>query len=103
VSTHVFRLFQEALTNVVRHSGASEVRLTLRLQGADFHGEIRDNGRGIGGPQLADGKTLGLIGMRERARLLGGEIEFAGEPGSGTVVRFRCPLGSVRTQGAPLS
>jgi PAS domain S-box-containing protein len=100
-STHIFRLFQEALTNVVRHSGASEVRLKLRLQGADFHGEIRDNGRGMGGPQLADGKTLGLIGMRERARLLGGEIEFAGGPGAGTLVRFRCPLGSAGPQGAP--
>jgi len=97
-ATHIFRLFQEALTNVIRHSGASDAWLKLVREGSELLGEIRDNGRGISKQEASDPKALGLIGMRERARLLGGEVELAEGPSGGTVVRFRCPLRVVKPQ-----
>lgn len=97
-ATHIFRLFQEALTNVIRHSGASDAWLKLAHEGGDLLGEICDNGRGLSKQQASDPKALGLIGMRERVRLLGGEIEFAEGPTGGTLVRFRCPLRVVKPQ-----
>ena len=54
--------------------------------------EVQDNGRGITETELADPQSLGLVGMRERALLLGGSITFAGNAGSGTIVRVRIPL-----------
>lgn len=99
-ATQIFRLFQEALTNVIRHSGASDVGLKLAREGTELIGEIRDNGRGISKLQASDPKALGLIGMRERARLLGGEIEFDPDPAGGTIVRFRCPLRGAKPQEA---
>jgi PAS domain S-box-containing protein len=91
-STAVFRIFQEILTNVARHAEASIVRITLQEQGGGLVLEVQDNGRGITESELADRQSLGLVGMRERALLLGGSITFAGHAGSGTTVRVRVPL-----------
>ena len=94
----IFRLVQEALTNVARHSGASEV--TLDIVRADPHCIVRivDNGRGasIGG---AKGRhSFGLLGMRERAALLGGEIRISSEPGAGFALTAILPLASVESK-----
>jgi signal transduction histidine kinase len=89
-SIQVFRLFQEALTNVTRHAEASAVELVLAEDGEDLVIEIRDNGRGM--PERRRMESLGLLGMRERARILGGNIHFARKPGGGTIVKVRCPL-----------
>ncbi len=91
-STAMFRIFQEILTNVVRHAKASIVKITLQEQAGGLVLEVQDNGRGITDTELADPQSLGLVGMRERALLLGGNITFTGHAGSGTTVRVRIPL-----------
>ena len=91
-STAMFRIFQEILTNVVRHAKASVVKITLQEQAGGLMLEVHDNGRGITESELADPQSLGLVGMRERALLLGGNITFVGNAESGTIVRVRIPL-----------
>ena len=91
-STAMFRIFQEILTNVARHARASAVNITLQEQAGTLVLEVRDNGRGVSDAELADPKSLGLVGMRERALLLGGETTINGTPGKGTTVKVRIPL-----------
>jgi len=93
VATAVFRIFQEALTNVARHAEAKEVQIDLREQGGQLILQIIDNGKGIRPSDLEDAKSLGLLGMRERAELLGGEVTFQPNPSGGTVVRLCVPCG----------
>jgi signal transduction histidine kinase len=88
----MFRIFQEILTNVARHAQASVVHITLQEQAGSLVLDVRDNGRGVTDAELADPHSLGLVGMRERALLLGGETIFTGSPGTGTAVRVRIPL-----------
>jgi hypothetical protein len=73
-ATALFRIFQETLTNIARHAGATQVRIVLSLESGHFALEVRDNGRGIGEDQLSGSGSLGILGMRERALLLGGEF-----------------------------
>jgi signal transduction histidine kinase len=87
----LYRILQEALTNVTRHAQATHVDIRLRSVGGELDLEIQDNGRGfIPGP-FAGTKALGLLGMRERAALLGGSVDVSSEPGKGTTVRVRVP------------
>lgn len=92
-STAVFRVMQEALTNVARHAGATSVNVTVE---EDYRGwfvlQIHDNGRGINRDDLQQHQSLGLVGMRERISLLGGEMEIAGEPGKGTLLTICVPM-----------
>lgn len=90
--TGVFRIFQEALTNVVRHAKAGTVVVTISEQPDVFVLRIKDNGRGITQAQRADPRSIGLLGMRERAALIGGEININGRPGRGTVVTISVPM-----------
>jgi PAS domain S-box-containing protein len=90
-ATALFRIFQETLTNVARHANATEVTVRLAREKDDFVLEVRDNGEGVSEDQLAEGGSLGILGMRERALLLGGELTILGAPGSGTTVRVRIP------------
>jgi signal transduction histidine kinase len=90
-ATTAFRIFQEALTNVARHAAASVIEVDLRA-GDDLVLEIKDDGRGITPGELANTKSLGLLGMRERARLLNGQVGIIGLPGQGTTVSLRLPL-----------
>ena len=87
----LFRIVQEALTNVVRHAQATHVMIRLRTDGGEVTLEIQDNGRGIEPASCVGPKALGLLGMRERAGALGGTVEFVGVPGHGTTVRVRVP------------
>ncbi len=91
-ATAVFRIFQETLTNVVRHSAATKVRITLDKEHGFLILQVRDNGRGISEAEIASSKSFGLMGIRERALLLGGEVEIHGIPGKGTTVRVSVPL-----------
>jgi signal transduction histidine kinase len=91
-STAVFRILQEALTNVARHASATRVMVTMREEGGVLVMEVRDNGRGISPDELNSPDSVGLIGMRERAIVLGGEVRIAGTPGRGTLVRVEIPL-----------
>ncbi len=92
----MFRILQEALTNVVRHAHAGAVRIVMRERGRMLTLTIRDNGRGITKSELASVESIGLLGMSERARLLGGRVTIAGAPGRGTTVTVTVPVGSKR-------
>ncbi|HZP61580.1 MAG TPA: response regulator [Opitutaceae bacterium] len=101
-STAFFRIFQETLTNIIRYAGASRVEVTLTEEADQLVLVISDNGRGISETEVASGKSIGLIGMRERASLLGGEVIFAGIPGQGTTVTVRIPLVAAKiSTGSP--
>jgi PAS domain S-box-containing protein len=91
-STAVFRIFQESLTNVLRHSRATRVDVTMVEKDDAFVLTIRDNGRGITEGEKFAQSSIGLLGMRERAHLIGGEIEITGIEGKGTTVTVRLPL-----------
>ena len=87
----MFRILQEALTNVARHAHAGAVRITVRERGKIMTLTIRDNGRGITKTELSSADSIGLLGMSERARLLGGRLTIAGSPGRGTSVTLNVP------------
>jgi len=90
-ATALFRIFQEILTNVARHAKATQVNVWLAKENGNLALEVHDNGLGISEEQLSAGKSLGILGMRERARLLGGELIIQGVHGAGTTVRARIP------------
>jgi PAS domain S-box-containing protein len=93
----VFRIFQEALTNVMRHSQATKVVVVLREDERSLFGdeslvlEIRDNGRGITEEEILNPESLGLLGMKERVLTFGGESSIRGEPGGGTSLILKIP------------
>jgi two-component system, NarL family, sensor histidine kinase UhpB len=91
LNTAFFRIFQESLTNVVRHAEASQVDVRLWEKEGNLWMEIKDNGRGVSEAELSNTKSIGLLGMRERAALLSGEVTISGAPGQGTTVRVRIP------------
>jgi PAS domain S-box-containing protein len=91
-STEVFRIFQEALTNILRHAHASNVDVTMTKEGREFVLTVSDNGRGI---TTVEKSGLGILGMQERARLVGGKLAIQGVDGAGTTITLRVPLGQV--------
>lgn len=88
-ATAIFRIFQEALTNVARHAGASSVRAQLRQENGDVQMVLEDDGRGIRESEIAG--SLGILGMKERAQVCGGGVQVFGSPGKGTTVMIRMP------------
>jgi len=90
----IFRIFQETLTNVARHANAKEVKARLAIEDGNLTLEVHDNGSGIPGEKLQKGRSLGILGMRERATLLGGNLSITGFPGKGTAVRVWIPQAS---------
>ncbi len=93
LNTTFFRIFQETLTNVIRHAGATHVTVKLRETNHDIILEVRDDGRGISRAEISNSKSMGLLGMRERAALLCGEFRIDPLPGSkGTKVTVSIPL-----------
>jgi signal transduction histidine kinase len=93
-STAVFRIAQEALTNVLRHAHASRVDVSVAIEQGAFVLRVRDNGKGISEEEKASPRSLGILGMRERAALIGATMEITGAPGQGTEVTVRVPLGT---------
>jgi signal transduction histidine kinase len=91
-STAVYRICQEALTNVARHAQATRVHVRLEVEGADLVLEVRDDGRGISAEQISNSRSLGLIGMQERVLPWRGEVHLSGAHGKGTTIRVRIPL-----------
>jgi signal transduction histidine kinase len=92
ISIHVYRVLQEAVNNVVRHSGADRAWVRLRFRPSALELEVEDHGSGLGAPVKRRG--LGLVAMRERADLLGGTIAFLRPEEGGTLVRLSVPLES---------
>jgi PAS domain S-box-containing protein len=91
-ATATFRIFQEILTNITRHAHATEVIVCLSLDDTTLMLEVEDNGVGIKDLEIADAKSLGILGMQERASLLGGTVRFQRNQGKGTTVTVQIPL-----------
>lgn len=91
LATAVFRIVQEALTNVARHAAASHVSIAITDTGQAIELSVQDDGRGMDAAAPATTKTFGLLGMRERAKMLGGRLDIASEPGKGTRIEAWLP------------
>jgi signal transduction histidine kinase len=89
--THLFRIAQEALTNIARHAFARHVTITLEGKPTEICLSIQDDGRGIGATP-SNGRGLGMIGMRARARSAGGDVNVRSREGEGVVIEVRVPL-----------
>ena len=91
LATALFRILQEMLTNVLRHSGARNIALTYRLGEGNLILEIRDDGRGIAEDRARAGDSFGIIGMRERCSAFGGSLRVLGSGGEGTTITASVP------------
>jgi PAS domain S-box-containing protein len=92
MKTTLFRIFQESLTNVARHSKAKKVTVSLSLHNSSIVLSVVDNGVGFDKQNSIGKKTLGILGMQERTSMIGGTYEISGKPGKGTKVVVRIPL-----------
>jgi signal transduction histidine kinase len=96
--THLFRIAQEALTNVARHAGAKRVEVKLESSGDEICLTVHDDGRGLAGPSAPEARQagrpgpLGMIGMRARARSAGGDVTVRSRPGEGVSIEVRVPI-----------
>lgn len=97
VATALFRILQEALTNVTRHAAATEVQVSVRRDGAAVALTVADNGRGLGGDRSTERTGHGLRGMAERMRALGGALVIGPGIDGGTTLTASCPAGMERT------
>lgn len=95
----LYRITQEALANVVRHAEATAVEVSLAMHGGRAVLIVRDNGRGM--PQPAHPQSLGLLGIRERAQLLGGSVVIDSSPGDGTAITVTLPLTETEPETEP--
>lgn len=98
LSTALFRIYQECLTNIARHSEASKVKVELKTEDGWVTLCVQDNGRGITAAELASPLSLGLLGMKERAALLGGKITITRVEDQGTVLTARIPNRAIPSQ-----
>jgi signal transduction histidine kinase len=102
-SIALFRIVQESLTNVVRHANASHVVISGSAGSGSLALQIEDNGIGFD-PEIATKKSLGLLGMQERARLVGAQLRFDSSPGQGAIVRILLQLqGEMALSGSSLN
>jgi signal transduction histidine kinase len=92
LSTAIFRILQEVMTNIQKHAAASRVVIFLRKQNHQFQMRIRDDGIGIGEKALNNKRSFGIIGMQERIRLLRGKLSITGEKDKGTTVFIEIPI-----------
>jgi signal transduction histidine kinase len=86
LATGIFRIYQETLTNIMRHSGATTVEASIKKADGKIILTISDNGHGFDETKVREKKTLGLVGMKERAVMLGGELNIQSKEGKGTTV-----------------
>ena len=101
IGIHVYRVLQEALNNVARHSGSRQAWVRLRFEARTLELEVEDHGKGLGSEHSRRG--LGLVAMRERAELVGGTLDFVRPREGGTLVRLRVPLEPLDTMTAVAS
>ncbi len=92
IKTALFRILQESLTNVARHSGATSVNVTIELRDNTLSVCINDNGKGFDKDKIAEKRTLGILGMRERIAMIGGVYEIKSQPSEGTEVKVQLSL-----------
>jgi signal transduction histidine kinase len=91
-STALFRIFQESIINTARHANASKLIISLTQGNNELVLEIKDNGKGITSNQISDPKSLGLLGMKERAFILGGSVNIKSSMNNGTTVKAVIPF-----------
>jgi len=91
ISTAIFRIFQETLTNIARHANATKVEIILKKHSGSVEMRVKDNGKGIKEQEILDSKSFGIIGMRERVNYLGGNLDIEGNP-DGTTVAVSIPV-----------
>jgi len=101
IAMGIFRVFQETMTNVIRHSHASRVEAVLDVHRGWLFLTVSDNGRGITEGDLDSPKSLGLLGMRERAQQLGGAVHIRNGSTGGTTVVLQIPLSAERRTTGP--
>ena len=101
VTTALFRITQESLTNIAKYAQATSVEIRLERDGDWVQLTVRDNGRGIEEADQNKQGHFGLLGIRERVILLSGEFAIMGKPGRGTEVRVRIPFVVAEKPGAP--
>lgn len=89
---NLYRILQESLSNILRHSGATRVDVALKYNCDQIEFKIADNGWGVAEPALSSSHSYGLVGMRERARICGGHLSVYGTPGGGTTVLVLLPF-----------
>jgi signal transduction histidine kinase len=92
ISTAIFRILQEALDNVKRHSSATDAFISLQVADSTLVLEVSDNGVGIRPDKIKSPDSIGIISIRERVHSLGGKLEVRGEPGHGTTLIVSIPL-----------
>jgi signal transduction histidine kinase len=92
MATAFFRIYQECLTNVMRHAKAKTVMASLDLKSASLHLTVTDDGIGFDAREIENKTNLGLLGMKERTHLMGGSCEISGKPGKGTTVVVITPV-----------
>jgi signal transduction histidine kinase len=92
IKTGLFRIFQESLTNIARHAGASQVQVSLDVKNQSILLLVQDNGRGFNQEEIAAKKTLGILGIRERAVMMKGDYTISRAPGKGTTTTVLVPL-----------
>jgi len=100
IASALYRITQESLNNVAKYAHASTAEIRLERDGDWVQLLVRDNGRGIGPADQDKRGTFGLLGIRERVMLLGGEVSIRGEPGQGSEIRARIPLAAAQTREA---
>jgi len=99
ISTGIFRIFQETITNVTRHAHATKVDVSLKLKNGGLELIVSDNGVGITQEQINDHSAFGLMGIRERANFAGGEAEIIGSENNGTTITVTVPLSNKEDTG----
>jgi signal transduction histidine kinase len=92
ISTALFRIFQETLTNIARHAKATKVNVCLELKDGELEMIVRDNGIGINQEQIDNPESFGLLGIKERVGFFKGNVDINGIPDSGTVIRVKLPI-----------
>ena len=98
-STMLFRIVQDSLTNVLRHAEASCVSIQAWVDGGEIMLEMRDDGKGFDVERVPEHPSLGILGMRERARHFGGQLSVRSEAGRGTIVVLCLPVGGDSSVG----
>lgn len=99
MATAVFRILQEALTNIILHSGASLAKVEVQADNGALIMKITDNGKGATAGQLGSPQSFGILGMHERARHFGGDLHISSHASSGTEIVLRLPLTPSKTRG----
>ena len=98
-ATALFRIVQESLTNIVKHAQADKVMVTLKRKDGRYLLEVQDNGLGFD-PSIRKEKSFGLLSIRERALMLGGDLDISSAPGRATAIKVHFPIPEVLNESA---